>query len=179
MNEHLLLFMDVIILEQLLVRASGVSSWPCFSTVCFSPVCGLADLLYDKHRWLFDHEDWQMESHRRLLVAAPHKFLCPLEEASLQGSVTLHAALGTACSCPSSLPGAQKPPQCFKANKWICFCFLNLIFRMLQHRKLWSCGCAASLVCWTGTDGDRTSGDSDLTGAWKPGGTDEPFKTYF
>lgn len=119
MNEHLLLFMEAIILEQLLVRTSGISSWLCFSTVCFSPVCGLTDLLYDKHRWLFGHEDWQMESHRRLLVAAPQKFLCPLEEASLQGSVTPHAALGTACSCPSSLPAAQKSPQCFKVNKWV------------------------------------------------------------
>lgn len=78
MNEHLLLFMEAIILEQLLVRTSGISSWPCFSTVCFSPMCGLTDLLFCKHKQPLDHEGWQMESHRKLLVVAPHKFLCPL-----------------------------------------------------------------------------------------------------
>lgn len=178
MNEHLLLSMEVIIWSSCCsgpvvsalgpALAQGVSA-PCLdSLICFG-----------KHRQPLHHEGWQMESHRRLLVGAPHKFLCPLEEVSLQGSVTLHAALGTACSCPSSLPGAQKPPQCSKVNKWVCFCFLNLIFRMLEQRKLLNCGCAASLVCWTGADGDRTPGGSDLTGAQKPGGTDEPFKTYF
>lgn len=166
-------------LEQLLVRSSGMSSWPCFSTGCFSPMCGLTDLLSGKHRQPLDHEDWQMESHRRLLVVSPRKFFCPLEKASLQGSFTLHAALGTACSCASSLPGAQKPPHCFRVNKWVCFCFLYLIFRILEHSKLLNCGCAASLMCWIGTDGDRTPGGSDLTGAQNPGGTDEPLKTYF
>lgn len=62
MNKHLLLFMEAIILEQLLVRSSGISSWPCFSTVCFSPVCGLTDLFMVNigSPWITRTDKWKV-----------------------------------------------------------------------------------------------------------------------
>lgn len=166
-------------------------------------MCGLTDLLYDKHRRYLDCEDWQMESYRELLVAAWLMFLCLLQEAALVTrdcqmpwvragfSLALQGAAALPCcpkcclllSVPSSLFRGQKAPQCSKVNKYVHFHFLNLIFKMSQRRKLpnrdmlYVAGCAASPMCWTGSG--RKRGLQDLIRAWKPDDTDKPFKTYF
>lgn len=96
-----------------------------------------------------------MESYRRLLVAARHKFLCPLQEAplvickckvpwvracfsgALQGVAALprcprHCLL---LSFSSRLSRGQKAPQCFKVNKCVYFQFLNLVLKISQRKN--------------------------------------------
>lgn len=53
---------EVIMLKQLLVRTSGISSWPCFSTVCFTPSVDslICCLINTGSPWIMKTDRWKV-----------------------------------------------------------------------------------------------------------------------
>lgn len=140
--------MEAIILEQLLLRTSGISSpGPAVSATCLRPgVWTRWSASRDKHKWHLRWVDWQMERYRRLLVAAQQKFLGPLQEATSAVSKghlpSAHAGFSWAGLClllpfPSDL--SRGPQICVLEWMNVYISFLSLIIKLSQSGKWPTC----------------------------------------
>lgn len=149
--------------------AAGSDEW--YQLCVSDPPCGDLLICFAVNT----HSAWSLRPDKRKVPEAP---CCSLTWVSLPTSrgstghlqvlddtgpgLLLFGAAGCSSfpallSFPSSLSRGQKGPQPCEVNKCVYFCFLNLSFKMAQHRKLpnWErchgASCAASLMRWTGT----------------------------